>query len=265
MGESGELVIGGVGLARYLDAEQGRREVRPAAVAGLGARLPQRRRRARRRGRAAVPRPRRRAGQARRAAHRAGRGRRRAAGAARGARRGGRRAPHPGGQPGAGRATWWPTDGLRHRRRARSPCATGCPPRWCRCSRWSTTLPTRTSGKVDRDALPWPLPGERPRPRRGGPADPDRGLAGRGLGGDPRRAGDRPEGRLLHPRRRQPHRRAAGGADPHPAPAGVGQRPLPAPEARGARRPARRAERDHRPGSARSCRRRAAPRSRRRC
>ena len=90
---------------------------------------------------------------------------------------------------------------------------------------------------------------ERPRPRRGGPADPDRGLAGRGLGGDPRRAGDRPEGRLLHPRRRQPHRRAAGGADPHPAPAGVGRRPLPAPEARRARGPAGRAR--ARPATAR--------------
>ena len=56
--------------------------------------------------------------------------------------------------------------------------------------------------------------------------------------------GDRPEGRLLHPRRRQPDRRAAGGADPHPAPAGVGQRRLPAPDAAGARGPAGRAGRD---------------------
>ena len=59
--------------------------------------------------------------------------------------------------------------------------------------------------------------------------------------------GDRPEGRLLHPRRRQPHRGAVGGADPHPAPAGVGQRPLPAPEAGSARRPARRARARPRP------------------
>ena len=49
--------------------------------------------------------------------------------------------------------------------------------------------------------------------------------------------GDRPEGRLLHPRRRQPDRRAAGGADPHPAPAGVGRRRLPAPDSCGRSRP----------------------------
>ena len=121
MGESGELVIGGVGLARYLDAEQGRREVRPAAVAGLGARLPQRRRRPRRRGRAAVPRARRRAGQARRAAHRAGRGRRRAAGAARRARRGGRRAPHPRRATRCWSATWCPRSEPGHRRRGARP------------------------------------------------------------------------------------------------------------------------------------------------
>ena len=47
-----------------------------------------------------------------------------------------------------------------------------CPPRWSRCSPPSTTLPTRTSGKVDRDALPWPLPRavgrRRARPAAGG-------------------------------------------------------------------------------------------------
>ncbi len=45
---TGELVIGGVGLARYLDTDKDADEVRPAALAGLGARLPQRRRRPRR-------------------------------------------------------------------------------------------------------------------------------------------------------------------------------------------------------------------------
>ena len=106
--------------------------------------------------------------------------------------------------------------------------------------------------------------GGRSRSRRGGPAHPDRGLAGRGLGGDPRRGGVRPEGRLLHPRRRQPHRRAAGGPDPHPAPAGVGQRRLPAPDAAERSRPGWTPGRD-RTARATSRRRHAAPRSRRPC
>ena len=231
MGESGELVIGGVGLARYLDPDKDAEKFAPLPSLGWDARLPQRRRRPRRRGRAAVPRARRRAGQARRAAHRAGRGRRRAARAARRARRGGGRAPHPGRQPGAGGLRGAPTDGLDPDAAALA-LREQLPAALVPLLAVVDDLPTRTSGKVDRDALPWPLPGgERARPRRGGPAHPDRGLAGRGLGGDPRRDGDRPEGRLLHPRRRQPHRRAAGGADPHPAPAGVGQRRLPAPDA----------------------------------
>ena len=37
-GEVGELVIGGVGVARYLDAEQGRRRIPAAGGPGLGAR-----------------------------------------------------------------------------------------------------------------------------------------------------------------------------------------------------------------------------------
>ena len=50
-------------------------------------------------------------------------------------------------------------------------------------------LPTRTSGKVDRDALPWPLPAGRARPVAAGLLTADRGVAGRAVGGDPRRAG----------------------------------------------------------------------------
>ena len=103
MGESGELVIGGVGLARYLDTDKDAAKFAPLPSLGWE--------RAYRSGDVVradeagllVPRARRRAGQARRAAHRAGRGRRRAAGAARRARRRGGRAPHPRGQPGAGR------------------------------------------------------------------------------------------------------------------------------------------------------------------
>ena len=43
MGGSGELVIGGVGLARYLDPEKDAEKYAPLRVARLGARLPQRR------------------------------------------------------------------------------------------------------------------------------------------------------------------------------------------------------------------------------
>ena len=49
-------------------------------------------------------------------------------------------------------------------------------------------LPTRTSGKVDRAALPWPLATAA---GRGGRADRDRGLARRRLGGDPGRTPQR--------------------------------------------------------------------------
>ena len=42
MGGSGQLVIGGVGLARYLDAEKDAEKYAPLDVARLGAGLPQR-------------------------------------------------------------------------------------------------------------------------------------------------------------------------------------------------------------------------------
>ena len=191
MGETGELVIGGVGLARYLDAEKDAEKFAPLPSLGWE--------RAYRsgdvvraeRGRAAVPGPR----------------------------------PTSRSSSAGGASSWarstprcWRCPGFAARRR---PCA--APGRatrcwwgtWCpqRAPSWTPTprrtalreqlpaalvpllavvddLPTRTSGKVDRDALPWPLAtvGGGARPRRGGPADPDRGLARRGLGGDPRRA-----------------------------------------------------------------------------
>ena len=86
-GEPGELVIGGVGLARYLDPEKDAVVYAADADPGLGSRLPQRRHRALRRRGPGLPRPGRRPGQARRPAHRARRGRQRAARAARRERR----------------------------------------------------------------------------------------------------------------------------------------------------------------------------------
>ena len=58
MGDSGELVIGGVGLARYLDPEKDAEKYAPLRVPGLGAGLPQRRPRPRRAGGAGLPRAR---------------------------------------------------------------------------------------------------------------------------------------------------------------------------------------------------------------
>ena len=48
--------------------------------------------------------------------------------------------------------------------RARPARASSCRPRWCPLLAVVDELPTRTSGKVDRDALPWPLPGAGGRP-----------------------------------------------------------------------------------------------------
>ena len=268
MGEIGELVIGGVGLARYLDPDRDAAQYAPMPVARLGPRLPQRRPRPRRRGRAAVRRARRRPGQARRPAHRARRGRRRAAARCPVFAAPRRRCAAPGPATRCWSATWCPTVELDTDAAARA-LREQLPAALVPLLAVVDDLPTRTSGKVDRDALPWPLGshgrGEQCRPRRGGTADPDRGLAGRRLGGDPRRGGVRPEGRLLRPRRRQPHRGAAGLAAARPAPAGDRRRRLRAPDARGARDPARRAGRDQDRAVATWCRRRAAPRSRRPC
>ena len=102
-GEIGELIIGGVGLARYLDPAKDAEKYAPMPTPGLGARLPQRGPRALRRRGPGLPRPRRRPGQARRPPDRARRDRQRAARAAGGARRGRRGPAHGGGQHAAGR------------------------------------------------------------------------------------------------------------------------------------------------------------------
>ena len=72
------------------------------------------------------------------------------------------------------------------RRALRGGCPAALVPAWPR----SRSLPTRTSGKIDRDALPWPLPTEGPEeadPARRPPA----GLAQQWAGG-PRRRRARP-------------------------------------------------------------------------
>ncbi len=89
------------------------------------------------------------------------------------------------------------------------------------------TLPTRTSGKVDRAALPWPLADRRRLVRLRG----DRGVAGRAVERDSRHPAGQRGRRLLRLRWRQPGRRAARVADPHPVPEQLGERHLPVPDA----------------------------------
>ena len=141
---------------------EGRREVRADADAGLAARLPQRGPGAAGTRRAVFPGPRRRPGEGRRAAHRTRRGRLRPGAPARGQRRCG------GGAQNRQRHT---DSGRLHRLRRPDlrPCEPPAPtspsslpaalvPRLVLVDE----LPTRTSGKVDRDALPWPPPGDVP-------------------------------------------------------------------------------------------------------
>ena len=139
---------------------EGRREVRADAEPRLGPRLPQRRPGALRPGGPGLPGPRRRPGQGRRPAHRARRGRGGACrpcpvsrGAAAAVQRDRSR------QPAAGRLRRQrrprrstdrrPRAALRGDAARRAGAAPGAS---------STSCPTRTSGKVDRAALPWPLP-----------------------------------------------------------------------------------------------------------
>ncbi len=71
-------------------------------------------------------------------------------------------------------------------------------------------LPTRTSGKIDRDALPWPLPTSGDRRTRAAALERHGAWIAAALAGRPRRRRHRPVRRLLRPRRGQPDRRPAG-------------------------------------------------------
>ena len=107
--------------------------------------------------------------------------------------------------------------------------------------------PTRTSGKVDRDALPWPLPTRRRRPRERAPLTATEAWVAElwleVLGADVAA----PARRLLRPRRRQPHRGPDGLPAAHPLPRGHRRRPLREPHGR---RPWPHARRMQRPGRA---------------
>ena len=156
-GETGELIIGGIGLARYLDPDKDAEKYAPMPSLGWE--------RAYRSGDLVrydeaglvFGGTGRRPGQGGRSADRARRDRQRPALPSRRHRGGGRRPPHRVGQHHAGR--------LRRRRRAASTSSASLAalrdrlpaplvPRLAEVD----ALPTRTSGKIDRDALPWPVP-----------------------------------------------------------------------------------------------------------
>ena len=141
---------------------------------------------------------------------------------------------------GAGRLRRQRRPGIRHRRGARPGSSERLPaalvPRLVRVDE----LPTRTSGKVDRDALPWPPPGgadPEETPQLGGTTGWLAGLWRELLGA--RRGGS--GGRFLRARRRLAGRGAARRRAARPVSAGHRRRPVRPSATRLARRVPRRA------------------------
>ena len=131
-----------------------------------------------------------------------------------------------------------PTDGaVRPAPRPWSCCGTRCRPRWCRGSRWSTCCPPARRARSTATRCPGRCPpAVRNRRRRADctarwPGSPSSGSSVLGADvADPGR-------RLLRPRRRQPHRGAAGLPAARPVPRGRGRRHLRAPHASARSRP----------------------------
>ena len=188
-----------------------------------------------------LPGPRRRPGEGRRPAHRARRDRVGAAGAAR------RQRARPPRCAGRRRATRCSSATSRSptgstARAARARLAEELPAALVPLLAVVDELPTRTSGKVDRAALPWPLPGVEP--DAAGPRG-IRSLARRAVAGGARGPGLGAGRELLRPRRRIARGRAARQPHPDPRP-GVHRRrhlrpPPPRRDGRRARRPGARA------------------------
>ena len=203
---TGELVIGGVGLGRYLDPVLDAERYARAARAGLGARLPHGRHRARDRRRPGLHRAARRSGQARRPATRARRGRRRSCAPCPACAP----PPRPCRETAAGNKVLvgyvvGDVNPAQVRARSRERFPTGLVPLMVVLD----ALPTRPSGKVDRKALPWPPPARsRVRPTRRG-ADRTAALAGRAVGRAARAGADRAPKRLLRAGRQLAGRRQA--------------------------------------------------------
>ena len=186
-GEVGELIIGGVGLARYLDPAKDAEKYAPPRRPRLGARLPLRRPGALRARPAwssrAAPTTRSSSAAAASSSARSRPRCRRCPACRRGRRRGAhdrRRQPGPRRLPRrAGCARRSTARAALGRLRDELPAAL-VP----LLAVVEGDLPTRTSGKVDRAALPWPLPTRRPttdrrRPRRPTTAAARRRLAAR--------------------------------------------------------------------------------------
>ena len=247
--KSGELVIGGVGLARYLDPDKDAEKYAPMPTLGWS--------RAYRSGDLVrleseglyLLRPRRRPGQGRWPPHRARRGGLRAGATCRASaaalpRFGGRPAALPcwsATSPAPTPTSTWPPPAPR------SPSS--CPQRWCRDWFWSTSC--RPARRARSTAM-------RCRGRPGW----RRHRAGADLGGTTGwlaglwrdvlgRAGRRPGGRLLRPRRRLAVRGAIGRRAARALPAGDRRRPLRPSAARIARRLSSTSSRRHRTSSSR--------------
>ena len=207
-GETGELIIGGVGLARYLDPAKDAEKYAPMPTPRLGPRLPQRRPGRLRRRRAGLRRARRRPDQARRSADRARRDRQRAArlpgvlGAAAAVRR------DRGGQPAPRRLRRRRTD-FDQASAAGAAAGRRCRPPWCRG--WPGGRPARRAPRARSTGTPCPgrLPTVDAPAERATSSGTAGWLAG-AVAGHPRRGRHRGRRRLLRPRRRQPDRGPAG-------------------------------------------------------
>ena len=140
-GETGELVIGGVGLARYLDEDKDAEKYAPMPTLGWKPGLSQRRSGAAGRRRAVLLRPRRRPGQGRGPAHRTRRGGLCAGASARGQRRRGRGPAHRRRHPGAGRLRRQRRPGVRYHQARATRWPGSYPPRWCHGWSASTSCP----------------------------------------------------------------------------------------------------------------------------
>ena len=235
-GETGELIIGGVGLARYLDPAKDAEKFAAMPTLGLGSRLPQRRPGPCTTRRAASSS----AGPTTRSSSAAG-GSSSARSTTRcstcpGSRRPRPRSDAPARAARCSSATSSSTTAFDHARGHGAAPRRTCRPRWSRGWRSVDDPPTRPPARSTATRCPG-----RSRPRRDRPAAAPSSTGTAGWVAelwrdDPRGRRRRARRRLLRPRRRQPDRRAAGVASAGAFPRGHGRRHLRAPDGRRASR-----------------------------